>query len=77
MIKADQVARHVRVKFIYGYEPTSISTQNLLEDEEYMYIRDAKVYNDSHGEWVYLRGASKLNSGIAYLDELLLEFPID
>jgi len=76
MITKDQVAKHVRVKFTKDFEPSSISQENLMT-ENVIYIRDKQISNDSTGEYVWVRGISKLNSAPVYLSELELEFPIE
>jgi hypothetical protein len=76
MIKREQVAKHVRVKLNSNFEINSISKKHLA-CEPIIYISDNRIHNDSHGEYVNIRGGSHTNSGTAYLNQLDLEFPID
>jgi len=48
-----------------------------LKEEQLLYLREGHVYNDTKGEYVMVTGASGMNSGYAYLNELDLAFPID
>jgi hypothetical protein len=41
-----------------------------------LFISDSQIYNDSQGEYVWIKGGSLTNSGPAYLTELDLEFPV-
>lgn len=61
--------------FNENFKPRCLGDNYLLQ-EAVVYIADAKVYNDSHGEYVNLRGGSHVNGGYAYLDEIDLEFPV-
>jgi hypothetical protein len=76
MIKPNQVARHVRVKLNTNFEINTLSDK-YLACEPIIYISDSHIYNDEKGEYVFINGGSHINSGIAYLNELNLEFPID
>jgi hypothetical protein len=75
MIKPNQVARGVRVKLNTNFEINSLA-HHYLACEPILFIDDSHIYNDSQGPYVFLRGGSRLNSGIAYLNQIELEFPI-
>lgn len=75
-MKTNQVARGVRVKLNNTFEINSLSDK-YLACEPILYIGDSHIYNDSYkGDYVFISGGSHTNSGIAYLSELDLEFPI-
>ena len=75
-MKANQVARGVRVKLNNTFEIKSLSDK-YLACEPILFIYESHIYNDSYkGEYVFIKGGSLINSGIAYLSELDLEFPI-
>lgn len=76
MIKHNQVAMHVRVKLNSNFEINSIS-QKCLACERIIYISANRIYNDTKGDYVNIRGGSNTNSGQAYLNQLDLEFPIN
>ena len=44
--------------------------------ETVLFIDYHGVMNDSTGEYVYIKGGSLTNSGIVYLTEIDLEFPV-
>jgi len=75
MIKHNQIAKGVRVKLNSNFEINSLSDRYLV-CESILYIDESHIYNDSKGEYVFIRGGSHVNSGIAYLNEIDLEFPI-
>jgi hypothetical protein len=75
-MKANEVANKVRVKLNSNFEINSLGDR-YLACEPILYISDSCVYNDTKGEYVWVRGGSHANSGIAYLNEIDLEFPID
>lgn len=72
-IRKSQVALHVRVKLNDKFEIKSLSDKYLKEDKV-IFIKQEHTYNDTKGEYVFV--GSVFNSGVAYLDELDLEFPI-
>jgi hypothetical protein len=72
-IKKSQVALHVRVKLNEKFKAKSMSDEYLMKDKV-LFIKENSVYNDIKGEYVFV--GSMFNSGIAYLDQLDLEFPI-
>jgi hypothetical protein len=76
MLKTNEVARKVRVKLNNNFEIKSLSDK-YLACEPILYISDSHIYNDQKGDYVWIRGGSHINSGIAYLTELDLEFPIN
>ena len=83
MIKKEQVALHVRVKFNDNFEPKSLGEKYLVNDDV-IYISDNHIFNNEKGDYVRLNGYTKnvyneiyTNSGYAYLNEIDLEFPID
>lgn len=76
MIKENQIANKVRVKLNANFEINSLSDE-YLACEPVIYISDSHIYNDIKGNYIFVRGGSHLNSGIAYLNEIDLEFPID
>jgi hypothetical protein len=76
MIKSNQVARGVRVKLNSTFEIKSLSDK-YLACEPIIFICESHIYNDRKGEYVFIKGGSLTNSGIAYLTELDLEFPIN
>lgn len=69
------MARHVRVKLNSNFIIESLSDKYLAY-EPILYIADEHVYNNSNGEYVFIRGGSKCNSGMVYLNQIDLEFPI-
>ena len=84
MIKHSQIALHVRVKFNEQFQPKCLGEQYLVKDEV-IFIADGRVYIDSIGEYIHLKGYTEpkeddepfyINSGYAYLNEIDLEFPI-
>lgn len=75
MIKSNQVAKDVRVKLNNSFRIKSLSDQ-YLACESILSISDSHIYNDVDGEYVWIRGGSRVNSGIVYLTEIDLEFPI-
>lgn len=74
-IKSINVAYGVRVKLNENFKDKCLADQYLRE-ESVLFISEYKVFNDSKGEYVMIRGGSLINSGYAYLDQLDLEFPI-
>lgn len=74
-MKTNQVARGVRVKLNDSFEIKSLSDR-YLACEPILFISESHVYNDQKGEYVFIKGGSLTNSGVAYLSELELEFPI-
>ena len=74
-IKKSQCAQDVRVKLNSEFFVKCIG-DNFLKEETIIYLQDGHVYNDVKGEYVRIKGGSKMNSGYAYLNELDLEFPI-
>lgn len=74
MIKKNEIARGVRVKFNSNFATKCKGDEN-LQCEEVIYLSEGHVYNDSKGEYILITGGSGLSSGYAYLDELDLEFP--
>lgn len=75
MIKTSKIAYGVRVKLNENFEEKCLGDK-YLKDEPVIFIADPKVYNDSYGDYVYIRGGSLTNSGYAYLDQLELEFDV-
>lgn len=76
MIKINQVARGVRVKLNSTFEIKSLSDK-YLACEPILFISESHIYNDDYkGKYVFIKGGSLTNSGIVYLSELELEFPI-
>lgn len=75
MIKRNEVARKVRVKLNENFRIKSLSDQ-YLACEPVLFISDSQIYNDTIGDYVWIKGGSLVNSGIAYLTEIDLEFPI-
>ena len=75
MVKPNQVALGVRVKLNNSFKIVSLGTK-WLACEPILFISDRHVYNDEHGQYVHIKGGSKTNSGIAYLTEIDLEFPV-
>ena len=73
-MKTNQVAKDVRVKLNSTFEIKSLSDKYLV-CEPILFISEGHVYNDEKGEYVFIKGGSLVNSGIAYLSELDLEFP--
>ena len=75
MVKSNQVARGVRVKLNSNFTIKSLSDK-YLACELILFISDSHIYNDVKGEYIWIKGGSLTNSGIAYLTELDLEFPV-
>ena len=76
MIKPSQVALHVRVKLNNNFIPKSISEEYLVKSDV-IYIAQERIFNDSIGNYVYLSSNEPyFGNGIAYLNEIDLEFPI-
>lgn len=75
MVKQNQVAKGVRVKLNSNFEINSLSDR-YLACEPVLFIIDSHVYNDEGGYYVFVQGGSKTNSGLVYLNEIDLEFPI-
>ena len=75
MIKKNQVAKDVRVKLNSKFVINSLSDK-YLACEPILYIAESHVYNSLEKDYVFIKGGSHTNSGIAFLDELDLEFPI-
>lgn len=74
-MKRNEVARGVRVKLNSKFEINSLSDK-YLACEPIIMISDSHIFNDIKGEYVFVKGGSLTNSGIAYLTELDLEFPL-
>jgi hypothetical protein len=74
-MKKNEVARKVRVKLNSNFQIKSLSDR-YLACEPILFIDDSHVYNNSKGEYVFIKGGSRINSGIVYLNEVDLEFPI-
>jgi len=74
-MKSNQVAKDVRVKLNSNFQIKSLSDK-YLACEPTIFICESHIYNDQKGEYVFIKGGSNTNSGIAYLSELDLEFPI-
>ena len=75
MLKSNQVARGVRVKLNSSFEIKSLSDK-YLACEPVLFISESHIYNDVKGEYVFIKGGSLTNSGVAYLSELDLEFAV-
>lgn len=76
MVKPSQVALHVRVKLNDKFIPKSISEEYLVKSNV-IYIAQEHIFNDTIDNYVYLSSkAPYFGSGIAYLNEIDLEFPI-
>lgn len=75
MVKENQVARGMRIKLNSNFEINSLSDK-YLACEPILYIDESFVYSDTIGKYVFIKGGSHTNSGIAYLNEIDLEFPI-
>jgi len=74
-MKRNEVARNVRVKLNSTFKEKCLGDKYIL-DEPVIFIDESHIYNDSIGEYVFIKGGSKVNSATAYLTELDLEFPI-
>ena len=74
-MKTNQVARGVRVKLNSNFTIKSLSDK-YLACEPILFIDQSLIYNDAKGEYIFVKGGSLCNSGIVYLNELDLEFPI-
>lgn len=74
-MKKTEVARNVRVKFNSNFKEKSLADKYIME-EPIIFICEGHIYNDVNGEYVFVKGGSKINSTTAYLSELDLEFPI-
>lgn len=74
-MRHDEVARGVRVKHADTFKPRSIADEYLIL-EDVIFISETHIYNDRHGDYVFLRGGSLTTSSYAYLDELNLEYPV-
>ncbi len=75
MLKESRIAYGVQVKLNSNFEEKCLGDKYLM-DEPVIFIADPKVYNDTRGEYVYIRGGSLTNSGYAYLDQLDLVFEV-
>lgn len=75
MIKSNQIARGVRIRLNSKFTIKSLSDQ-YLACEPIIFISDEHVYNDERGHYVYIKGGSLTNGGIAYLSELDLEYNV-
>lgn len=75
MIKSNQIARGVRVKLNENFKDKCLG-DSYLRDEKILFIDESKPYNDSIGEYVFIKGGSLINSGYAYLDQLDLVNPV-
>jgi hypothetical protein len=75
MIKSNEVARGVRVVLNSEFVEKCIGDR-FLKEEEFLFIEEASVYNDPNGAYVHIKGASRINSGYAYLNQLDLQYPI-
>jgi hypothetical protein len=75
MIRKTEIALGVRVKLNENFQIKSLSDK-YLACEPIIFIAESHVYNDVKGEYVFIKGGSLCNSGIAYLSELDLEFPV-
>jgi len=76
MIKKNQVAYGVRVVLNDNFEVKSLSDKYLKEQESVLFIDHNGLMNDANGYYVFIKGGSLTNSGVAYLNELDLEFPV-
>lgn len=74
-VKKNQVASGVRVKLNDKFETHSLSHE-YLKQEKVIFISDGHIYNDPFGDYVFVKGGSLINAGIAHLTEIDLEFPI-
>lgn len=74
-IKPEEVARGVRVRLNKNFKPRNLSAEYLLQ-EKVLFIEESKPYNDEKGEYVRVRGGSLISSGMVYLNELDLLFPV-
>lgn len=72
-MKRTEVARNVRVKFNSNFKEKSLADKYIME-EPIIFISENHVYNDLNGEYVFVKGGSRINSTTAYLTELDLEF---
>ena len=76
MVKRNQAAYGVRVKLNDNFKVNSLTDKYLKEMETVLFIDYQGVMNDSTGDYVYVKGGSLINSGMVYLTEIDLEFPI-
>ena len=74
-VKTNQIAYGVRVKLTEKFIDKCLG-DTYLKDEKVLFISEGHIYNDMKGDYIFIKGGSLINSGIAYLDELELEFPI-
>ncbi len=76
MVRPSQVALHVRVKLNDKFQPRSLAEEYLVKSDV-IYIAQEHIFNDVIGEYVYLSSKEPyFGSGIAFLDQIDLEFPI-
>lgn len=74
-MKNTEVARNVRVRLNSNFKVSSLADEHIL-NEPVIFIAENHTYNDSIGEYVFIKGGSMTNSTTAYLTKLNLEFPI-
>lgn len=75
MVKENQVAYGVRVVLNENWIPSSLG-DHYLKDEPVLYIGYHGIMNDQLGKYVRIYGGSGMNSGIAYLNEIDLKYPV-
>ncbi len=74
-MESNQVAKDVRVKLNSKWKAECLGDE-YLQVEPIIFIAEGHIYNDSIGEYVFVKGGSMTNSGTAYLNQLDLEFTI-
>lgn len=75
MIHTNQVAKDVRIVLNSNFKIKSISDKH-LSLEKMLFIQDGHIFNDSTGDYVFVKGGSKTTSGAVYLNEIDVEFAI-
>ena len=74
MVKRSEIQKGIRVILNENFKVKSLSDQYLSE-EPAIFIADGHIYNSIDGDYIFIKGGSCINSGIAYLTEIDIEFP--
>lgn len=76
-MKKSEVAQNVRVTLNENWKPKSLSDEMLML-EPVLFISSNFIHSDKEDrKYVHIKGGSFFNVGIAFLEELDLEFPIE
>ncbi|PRY38389.1 hypothetical protein CLV58_109116 [Spirosoma oryzae] len=68
-MRKDEVAKNVIVRLREGFQPSSLLEEYMMKLEFYLFIREKHIYDDGRA-YVWVSGASEMQSSPFYLDDL-------